>query len=85
VVNGVSSGIGIETLRALYSIGAHVFATVRDMQKGQKVVDEIEQSTVGGRITLVKMELDSLASIKQGAEQILRQTDKLNLLVNNAG
>lgn len=34
VVTGVSSGIGVETLRALYAIGAHVFGTVRNVPKG---------------------------------------------------
>lgn len=34
VVTGVSSGIGVETLRALYAIGAHVFGTERNVPKG---------------------------------------------------
>ena len=34
LVTGVSSGIGIETMRALYATGGHVFGTVRNMQKG---------------------------------------------------
>jgi len=29
LVTGVSSGIGIETMRALYATGGHVFGTVR--------------------------------------------------------
>lgn len=37
VVTGVSSGIGIETLRALYATGAHVFGTARDVSKGEAV------------------------------------------------
>jgi hypothetical protein len=32
-VTGVSSGIGIETLKALHATGAHVFGTVRDVEK----------------------------------------------------
>lgn len=35
LVTGVSSGIGIETMRALYATGGHVFGTVRNMQKGE--------------------------------------------------
>ena len=33
-VTGVSSGIGIETMRAFYATGGHVFGTVRNMEKG---------------------------------------------------
>ncbi|KAF2208720.1 hypothetical protein CERZMDRAFT_101163 [Cercospora zeae-maydis SCOH1-5] len=85
VVTGVSSGIGIETLRALYATGAHVFGTARDVSKGQKVVDEIIAETQGGKITLVKMSLDDLSSVKQGAQDILSQTDRINIVINNAG
>ncbi|KAI6899553.1 hypothetical protein D0869_13417 [Hortaea werneckii] len=85
LVTGTSSGIGIETLRALYATGAHVIGTVRNMTKGQQVVDEIQETMKGGKITLIEMEMDSLASIKKGATQILQQIDQLNALVCNAG
>ncbi|KAM3414440.1 hypothetical protein BST61_g9605 [Cercospora zeina] len=86
VVTGVSSGIGIETMRALYATGGHVFGTVRDIGKGQRVVDEVTSSTTkGGRIKLIEMDLESLASVKKGAEDILQQTDKVNILIANAG
>lgn len=35
LVTGVSSGIGIETMRTLYATGGHVFGTVRNMEKGK--------------------------------------------------
>jgi hypothetical protein len=38
-VTGVSSGIGIETMRALYATGGHVFGTVRNMEKGKSSPD----------------------------------------------
>ena len=34
LVTGVSSGIGIESMRALYVTGGHVFETVRNLDKG---------------------------------------------------
>ena len=70
LVTGVSSGIGIETLKALHATGAHVFGTVRNVEKGQAVVDSIlaEKIKTGGKITLIKMELDSLESVRAGAK-----------------
>ncbi|EMC97101.1 hypothetical protein BAUCODRAFT_23481 [Baudoinia panamericana UAMH 10762] len=85
LVTGVSSGIGIETLRALYATGAHVYGTVRDMDKGEEVVRDIKAKGQGGEITLIPMEMDSLASIKKGAEQFLSQSKQLNGLIGNAG
>lgn len=58
---------------------------VSSMTKGQNVVDEIQGSTKGGKITLIEMEMDSLASIKKGAAQIMELTKQLNVLVCNAG
>lgn len=87
LVTGVSSGIGIETLRALYVTGAHVYGTVRNAEKGQKVVDEITaKEPQGGKITLIQMELDSIESIKEGAKSFFEKSGgKLNVLINNAG
>lgn len=57
---GVSSGIGVETLRALHSTGAHVIGTVRNFEKGQGVVDEIESNTPAkGKITRIFMDMES--------------------------
>ena len=55
------------------------------MPKGQQVVDEIKAKTKGGKMTLIEMELDTLASIKKGADEFLKQSDKLNILICNAG
>jgi NAD(P)-dependent dehydrogenase (short-subunit alcohol dehydrogenase family) len=88
LVTGVSSGIGIDTLRALHATGAHVFGTVRDMTKGQQVVDQIlsEKHSGGGELTLIEMSLDCLASVRNGAQDFLSKSGgKLNVLIGNAG
>ncbi|KAK3676534.1 hypothetical protein LTR78_003810 [Recurvomyces mirabilis] len=85
IVTGVSSGIGIENMRALYATGGHVIGIVRNLEKGQKAVDDVKAKTQGGKITLIEMDLESLASVKAGAEEILKQTDNINILINNAG
>lgn len=85
LVTGVSSGIGIETMRALYATGGHVFGTVRNLEKGKKVVEDIEGKTRGGKMTLIEMEMDNLASVKKGAEDFLRRSSQLNILIDNAG
>lgn len=86
LVTGVSSGIGIETMRALYATGGHVFGTVRNVEKGQKAVDDVKSRTKsGGKITLIEMDNESLASVRAAAESFLKQSKQLNILVNNAG
>lgn len=103
LVTGVSSGIGIETMRALYATGGHVYGTVRNMQKGmsmssesceiasltfvpgQKAVDEVKAKTKGGKITLLEMDNESLASVKKAVDEFLSQSKTLNILIANAG
>lgn len=77
LITGVSSGIGIETLRALHTTGAHIYGTVRSLSKGQKVVNTIlaEAHPSGGKITLIEMSLDSFASVRSGAADFLQKSN----------
>ena len=87
LVTGGSSGIGIETARAVYATGAHVYITARDVKKGQEVTDEIKASLPDskGKIDVLKLELDSLQSVKDCAAEFLGKSKQLNVLINNAG
>ncbi len=57
IITGGSSGIGIETARAIYATGAHVFITARDVKKGQEVADDIKASLPNskGKIEVIKL------------------------------
>ncbi|KAI3319366.1 putative short-chain dehydrogenase [Xylariaceae sp. AK1471] len=86
LITGASSGIGIETARAMYATGAQVFVMVRDTAKMQPIVADIIKSTKGtGKIEVIEMDLDSLDSVKNAAQQFLKKSSQLNVLVNNAG
>ncbi|KAF2656239.1 short-chain dehydrogenase [Lophiostoma macrostomum CBS 122681] len=87
LITGVSSGIGIETLRALQATGAHCYGTVRNLRAGQSVVSSILTSNPsGGKIDLIEMDLSDLTSVRRGASSFLSQSGgNLNLIVANAG
>jgi len=86
LVTGCTSGIGVETARALHETGARLFITGRDVKKGEEVVREIlEKSDIKSEIVLIELDLGSLASVRKAAAEILNKTDKLNIIVNNAG
>jgi NAD(P)-dependent dehydrogenase (short-subunit alcohol dehydrogenase family) len=82
VITGTSSGIGIETTRALAATGATLFLTARDISKAQKALADILEPS---RMELVKMDQESLSSVRQAASTILAKTSKIHALVNNAG
>lgn len=87
LVTGASSGIGIETTRALHATGATIFIGVRNVKKGQEVVDEILASDPSNTapIHIIEMSLDSFASVRTAAAELLKHSNKLNVLVLNAG
>jgi NAD(P)-dependent dehydrogenase (short-subunit alcohol dehydrogenase family) len=86
VVTGGNSGIGFETAAALASMGARVLITVRNADKGRAAVASITQRLQGeGKVQLVVFDLADLASVRRGAAEILEQTPRLDVLVNNAG
>lgn len=87
LITGCSpGGLGADTAKALHLTGADVYITVRDVAKGKQVADEILADGKPGKVSVIKMDLGSLASIRAGAEEFLRQSGgKLNILINNAG
>jgi NAD(P)-dependent dehydrogenase (short-subunit alcohol dehydrogenase family) len=76
VVTGASSGIGVETARALASAGAEVTLAVRDVAAGQRVAAPLPDARVE------RLDLADRASVAAFAG---RWTGPLHLLVNNAG
>jgi NAD(P)-dependent dehydrogenase (short-subunit alcohol dehydrogenase family) len=81
IVTGGSSGIGVETARALASAGAEVTLAVRDTQAGDRTASEISAST-GGAVHAGRLDLADQASV---AEFAAGWTGPLHLLINNAG
>lgn len=82
LVTGTSSGIGIETVRALKATGAKIYATARDLDKGRKALADILEP---GKVELLQLDTASFASVRACAKEFLAKESKLNVLVNNAG
>lgn len=87
LITGCTTGIGVETARALYATGATLYLTVRDIAKGKEIVHSIEGNVDENlsRVKLVYLELDSLESVRAGAKSFLEMEPKLNILICNAG
>ncbi|KAL2672594.1 hypothetical protein Neosp_013307 [[Neocosmospora] mangrovei] len=82
VITGTSSGLGVETVRALSTTGATLFLTARNLNKAKTALEGIFEP---GRMHLIEMDQGSLDSVRAAAAQILSKTDKVNILINNAG
>jgi NAD(P)-dependent dehydrogenase (short-subunit alcohol dehydrogenase family) len=84
VVTGASSGIGVETARALASTGAEVTLAVRNVEAGRKVADGIAEKLPQGVAAPQVAPLD-LADPASVAGFVRAWSGPLHVLVNNAG
>jgi len=84
IVTGASSGIGVETARALASTGAEVTLAVRNVEAGEKVADGIAGKLPPGTAAPRVAPLD-LADPVSVAGFVRGWTGPLHILVNNAG
>ncbi|XP_072015689.1 retinol dehydrogenase 11-like [Amphiura filiformis] len=85
IITGANTGIGKETARDLAARGARVILACRDVGKAQKAADYVKESTGNENIIIRKLDLASLASVRQFAKEILEEESRLDILINNAG
>ena len=82
VVTGASSGIGIETARALAGAGAEVTLAVRNPGAGERAAADIARTTGNPRLRAAPLDLADQSSV---AAFVASWEGPLHVLVNNAG
>ncbi|MFF4562205.1 SDR family NAD(P)-dependent oxidoreductase [Streptomyces sp. NPDC001435] len=84
VVTGASSGIGVETVRALAAAGADVTLAVRDTDAGARVATRLEAvlPPTAGKLTVARLDLADRSTV---AEFVAAWSGPLHILVCNAG
>jgi NAD(P)-dependent dehydrogenase (short-subunit alcohol dehydrogenase family) len=85
VVTGANTGIGYHTAAVLAYRGAHVVLAVRDLAKGNAALSRIVAASPGADVTLQKLDLSSLASVRAAADALRAAYSRIDLLINNAG
>ncbi len=85
VITGGSDGIGFGLAGRLAAAGAEVILPVRNADKGRRAADAIRTTTPDARISTRPMDLSSLQSVADLADELLREGRPIHLLINNAG
>ncbi|TIT91095.1 MAG: SDR family NAD(P)-dependent oxidoreductase, partial [Mesorhizobium sp.] len=83
LVTGSTDGVGRVVAERLGAAGARVLVHGRDEGRGKATVAAIEAK--GGRAEFLVADLASLAEARRLAEAVRASTDRLDILINNAG
>ncbi|HXY99904.1 MAG TPA: SDR family NAD(P)-dependent oxidoreductase [Stellaceae bacterium] len=83
LVTGSTDGVGRLVARRLAAAGARVLVHGRNRERGAGLVAEIARG--GGAAEFLEADLAALAEVRRLAETVRQKTDRLDLLINNAG
>jgi NAD(P)-dependent dehydrogenase (short-subunit alcohol dehydrogenase family) len=84
LVTGSTGGLGREVAKSLASQGDHVIVHGRNVERGNALVAEIATDGTGSA-RFYRADFGSLEEIRALGAAILRDYDRLDVLVNNAG
>lgn len=86
VVTGASSGIGKASAAAFARLGWHVIGTGRDPARCVAAQEELRAlAGPGGRVDFLRGDFAEMTDVRQVATEIRALTDRVHVLVNNAG
>lgn len=85
VITGATSGIGKETALALARKDHAIYLLVRNVQKGERLKDEITTKTGNKNIFVIKCDLADLQNVREAADELKSKLFAINVLINNAG
>ncbi|VEN40390.1 unnamed protein product [Callosobruchus maculatus] len=89
IITGSNTGIGKYTAKDFFERGARVIMACRNTQMAEEAAAEIKESCKDksnlGELVVVKLDLSSLKSVRNCANEILSKEKRIDLLINNAG
>lgn len=83
LVTGSSSGIGFETSLALAREGYYTYSTMRYVTKGNTIKDVAKKENL--KIEVLELDVNKDETIRNCVNQILKEKNRIDVLVNNAG
>ncbi|KAH7016672.1 hypothetical protein EDB80DRAFT_888023 [Ilyonectria destructans] len=87
LVTGGNTGLGLETILQLSKHHpAHIYLAARSEEKAKNAIEEVRSKISNAPpISFIQLDLGSFASIKAAAASFTASSDRLDILINNAG
>lgn len=81
-----NTGLGKETIDQLAKHDpSHIYLAARTPSKGQAAVADVKKATPTANITFLPLDLASFDSISSAAKEFTAKSERLDVLLNNAG
>ena len=84
-ISGANTGIGKITAIDLARRGAKVIICCRSMERAEAAVKDIQAESGSNLVEISQLDLASLKSVRQCADDLNNRLDKIDYLINNAG
>lgn len=86
LVTGGNAGLGKETVLQLAKHSpSQLYLAARTPSKAEAAIRDIKATVPNANITFLELDLASLKSVQRASETFLASSDRLDLLINNAG
>lgn len=85
IVTGATAGLGLVSATELAARGASVTMAVRDVARGERAARIIREAYPGAVVSVAKLDLASLSSIREFSSVFIKSHKRLDILMNNAG
>src|SRR5438445_3943566 len=85
LITGSNTGIGFATAQWLAGNGAEIIVACRNLDKGKQAMTKLRDAVPGVKADLLRLDLASLASVRQAAATLNAKQQRLDMLINNAG
>ncbi|XP_072051371.1 retinol dehydrogenase 12-like [Amphiura filiformis] len=85
IITGGNSGIGRATAVDLARRGARVIIACRNPVKAEEAVKEIQRRSGSSNVVYRHLDLSDQGSVRRFAEEFLKEEQRLDYLINNAG
>ena len=86
LITGGNAGLGKETVLQLAKHSpSQLYLAARTQSKAEAAIRDIKSTVPNANITFLELDLASLKSVQRASETFLASSDRLDLLINNAG
>ncbi|KAK4550786.1 hypothetical protein LTR36_000366 [Oleoguttula mirabilis] len=86
LVTGGNTGLGKETILQLAKHNPkEIFLAARTPSKAEAAIEDIKKAVPNSNISFLQLDLTSFSAVKKAADDFKARSDRLDILINNAG